>query len=273
MERQFIKYENYKAHREKYGHIATWALWDQKVGQLNGKDLDRDYSIRKNVIIANSSTEYEQKGLDRLLNGDVVLLALNISKPKKSTKYPNEYIDILNECGSKEDSVERENKLLDLSKRDEKYLFYNMYSHAGNGINGVSGYGKGFMNSKFLHGAYMTDFVKFVEDDGKIVAAGIPGSSTSEWVLEALSKDKVDIQIEGLKEELDTLGIRPKVIVLGHSYIQKKYIKEKIKEILGYNLEFVNLYNYACRFIPLKDLEDMIEKVDKDIGNKIKDIS
>ncbi len=77
-------------------------------------------------------------------------------------------------------------------------------------------YAPEFMKSDILHGAYMTGFIKFVEDEGELIPAGIPDSNSgADIITECLSKDKIVVQAKGLKEEFDLLGIKPKVIIMG----------------------------------------------------------
>lgn len=94
MRENLITYENYIKHRERFGHVGTWALWNEESIALGAKDIDKSYSIRKELIIANSKEEFNEKGLDKLLNGDVVIMPLNFSSPKNNKKQ-NSLISIL----------------------------------------------------------------------------------------------------------------------------------------------------------------------------------
>lgn len=67
-------------------------------------DTDKDYEIRRRMIIANSEEEYREKGLDKLLNGDVVVLGLNFSRPKGDK---NTLIKILNQYKNEEYNIKR----------------------------------------------------------------------------------------------------------------------------------------------------------------------
>ena len=49
----------------------------------------------------------------------------------------------------------------------------------------------------------MTDFVKFVEEDGELLAAGIPESNSSHDVIKDELNERIDIHARGLKEEFD----------------------------------------------------------------------
>ena len=100
MRENLIKYENYRKHKEKFGHVGTWALWNEEAIAAGAKDIDKSYSIRKQLIIANSEEEYKEKGLDKLLNGDIVIMPLNFSSPKN--KNDNALVSILNKYKSPE---------------------------------------------------------------------------------------------------------------------------------------------------------------------------
>lgn len=247
MKNNSITYENYKAHKERFGHVATWALWNEEATRVNPSDVEKSYSIRKQLIIANSEQEYKEKNLDQLLHGDVVIMPLNFSCPKESPVNPNALIQILNAYKSSNNNKQRYAELVNLVKEDERYQFSNMYHHA------AKNYGPGFIASPLLNGAYMTDFIKFVEEDGELLAAGIPESNSSDDVLTDELTHRVDLHARGLKEEFDLLDIQPKVIVLCHS---KLYQKDKDGELkgktidaitnaLGYKPYFVNLNHYT----------------------------
>lgn len=239
MRENLITYENYRKHRERFGHVGTWALWNEEAIAAGAKEIDKSYLIRKQLIIANSEEEYKEKGLDKLLNGDIVVMPLNFSCPKESPVNPNSLIQILNEYKTSEHNKKRYDELIKLVKEDEKYLFYNMYGNA------ATNYGPGFMKSDFLHGAYMTDFIKFVEEDGELLAAGIPESNSSHDVIKDELNERIDIHARGLKEEFDLLGIKPKVIVLCHSRLYGQKVTTAIEKVLGYKPHFVKLNHYT----------------------------
>lgn len=247
MRENLITYENYRKHREKFGHVATWALWNEEAIDISPSDLDKSYSARKQLIIADSEEDYRKKGLDKLLHGDVVIMPLNFSCPKESPVNPNSLIQILNKYKTSEYNKKRYDKLIKLVEEDERYLFFNMHGHS------AKNYGPGFMKSDLLHGAYMTDFVKFVEEDGELLAAGIPESNSSHDVIKDELNERIDIHARGLKEEFDLLAIKPKVIVLCHSGLYKKDKEGKLKgktidaiiDALGYSPYFVKLNHYT----------------------------
>src|SRR5699024_5106222 len=132
-------------------------------------------------------------------------------------------------------------------KEDDKQLFFNMYAAA------AKNYGPGFMKSDLLHGAYMTDFLKFVEVDGKLLAAGIPESNSSHDIIRDELNERIDIHAKGLKEEFDLLGIRPRIIILCHSRLYKRNKNgelegrtiDAITNALGYKPHFVKLNHYT----------------------------
>ena len=240
MQKNLINYENYEAHKQAYGHVATWALWNEDIFGVKEGEIDRDYALRKQLFIADSAAEYEEKNLAALLNGDVVVLALNFSCRKEPKNNKNPIITILNKYKDEAQSRKRYEELLNLRESDDRFSFFNMYVPAG------LCYAEGFMNSPLLHGAYMTDFVKFVEDNGESLSAGIPESkSTAEIVRKYMSKDTVDLQAQGFKHELDLLGIKPKVIVNIASQLNSNLVKGAITRALGYRPHFEQLYHYS----------------------------
>lgn len=267
--RQYIKYENYEKNKREYGHLVTWALWNKKINEIDYYDLKADSKLRKELIIANSKDEYKMKGLDEILHGDVVILNSNITDTIIRGVTPHKLLKTLSNYKGESDNSIRYNKLVELAKNDDDYVFMNMYAQAGQGKVKGSGYGNGFMKHKVFEGAYMTDFVKFTEDTGKIIPAGIPESDTKhERITSRLKIENVETQAKGLKTELDSLGVKPKVILLIHYSLRDDHIKKAICDELGYSPHFESLYNYANRFpksqkeIPgmIKDISDNIEK-------------
>lgn len=172
MEKNTINYENYEALKQTYGHVSTWALWDEGTKDIKKSDLDADYAARKQLLIANSEEEYKEKGLDKLLHGDVVVLALNFSCPKESVSNPNPLLRVLNDYKDEEHNKKRYEELKKLAANDERFMFSNMYVPA------ARRYAPEFIKSDLLHGAYMTDFIKFVEEEGGLIPAGIPDSNS-----------------------------------------------------------------------------------------------
>lgn len=273
MGKSFINYKSYEAHKLKYGHVSTWALWDEAILDIKKSELDKDYSIRQKMIIANSEEEYREKGLDKLLNGDVVVLALNFSCPKESKSTPNALIRVLNQYKDKTHNRKRYEELLKLIKNDERFMFYNMY------VPSARRYAAEFMKSDILKGAYMTDFIKFVEDGGEHIPAGIPDSNSgADIITECLSKDKIIVQAKGLKEEFDLLGIKPKVIIAVSARLNGEKVRHAIEEELGYRPHFEQLHHYtpggsSYKNRGYKSYEDMygseIRQIIKNIESKI----
>lgn len=240
MEKNYINYKNYEAHKHAYGHVSTWALWDESILNSKKNDIDTDYAIRKKLLIANSEEEYKQKGLNKLLTGDVVILALNFSCPKEAKSNPNSLLRILNEYKDDKYNKKRYDELLKLVENDERFIFANMYRHA------ARRYAPEFLKSNILNGAYMTDFIKFVKEGEELIPAGIADSySGADIITECLSKDKIGIQAKGLKEEFDLLGIKPKVIIAVSSKLNRVGVREAIEKELGYKPHFEQLHHYT----------------------------
>lgn len=242
MKNNLITFENYMAHRQAYGHISTWALWNENILTTDTKDMKRKNAIRHELLIANSAAEYEEKGLNRHLHGNVIILALNFSCPKESKKGDNPILNILNQYKDERYNKERYEALVRLLEKDDQFTFFNMYDAA------ARYYAPTFMASEFLHGAYMTDFVKFVEVDGQPLPAGIPDSnSDADIVKECLSKDNISLQAQGFKNELDLLGIKPKVIIPVSSKLNNNRVRDAISDALGYRPHFEQLHHYIPR--------------------------
>lgn len=145
-------------------------------------------------------------------------------------------------------------------------MFYNMYVHA------APNYAPGFMKADILNDAYMTDFIKFVEDDGEYIPAGVPESNSgADIVKEYLSNGKISMQTKGLKEEFDLLGIKPKVIVTVSSKLNRVRIRRAIEDELGYKVHFEQLYHYTPRYDSYKN--GGYESYEEMYATQIKEIS
>lgn len=280
-----ITYENYKNNKEGFGHIGTWALFNEEAIKVSPSDVEKSYLVRNELIIANSEEEFKEKGLDRLLHGDVVIMPLNFSCPKESPVNPNGLVKVLNEYKESEHNKKRYDELIALVKEDQRYLYFNMYSSC------AKNYGPGFMKSELLNGAYMTDFLKFVQVEGELLPAGIPESKSCDDVIKNELNERIDIHARGLKEEFDGLGIKPKVIVLCHS---KLYTKDKegnlsgktinaITKALGYKPHFVKLNHYTpqgsvkkgnfesvSEAFEKREIKQLIEDIQDKLKTKIK---
>src|SRR5699024_10488221 len=130
MRKNLINFKNYEAHKQAYGHVATWALWNDAMLDITSKDADKEFAIRRDLLIANSAAEYKEKGLDKLLHGDVVVLALNFSCPKETKNKDNPILNILNKYKDETYNRERYEALLNLCEEDDRFAFFNMYSPA-----------------------------------------------------------------------------------------------------------------------------------------------
>lgn len=253
-----ITYENYVAHKKEFGHVSTWALWNEEAKDIRS-NAEKDAAIRRELIIANSREEFEDKRLGKLLHGDLVVLALNFSCPKRTKANDHPVIHLLNEYKDEKHNRLRYESLKELVEEQEEFTFFNMYAPA------ARYYAEGFMKSNLLHGAYMTDFIKFVEEDGELLPAGIPDSNSgSDIVSQCLRQDRIHIQAEGLKKEFDLLGIQPKVILTVSSRLNSKRVQAAISDALGYQPRFERLYHYTPRGTPYAPKYDSYEALYKD---------
>lgn len=235
-----ITFENYEAVKKEYGHIATWALWNEEAQNYSKPAFQKDAALRKELIIANTKEEFKAKKLDRVLHGDLVVLALNFSCPKEAVKNPNPILRILNEYKDEKYNRQRYEGLKQLIAEEEDYCFFNMYGPAGRN------YGEGFRQSDLLHGAYMTDFIKFTREGDELLAAGIPHSNSgSDIVTKYLQKGWIEDQAEGLRRELELLGVKPKAFVLVSSKLNNERVRQAISDALGYRPQFEQLHHYT----------------------------
>lgn len=61
----FISFSDYRRHAERYGYISTWCAWDE----TNKRSSE--------FVTADTENVFREKGLDRTLHADVVVLGLN----------------------------------------------------------------------------------------------------------------------------------------------------------------------------------------------------
>ena len=93
---------------------------------------------------------------------------------------------------------------------------------------------------ELLSGAYITDLIKMNQG----ICCAIPESDSSKVSL-YLRKEKIDEQIQGLKEELCSLGITKPHFVLLHSRLENERLKAKLREIYGKNTFIGRLPHYS----------------------------
>lgn len=235
-----ITFKNYEATKKEFGHISTWARWNEEAKDFTTRNFDKDAAIRNELIIANTKEEFEEKQLGDVLHGEVVILGLNFSCPKAPVKNANPILQILNKYKDEKYNRKRYKELVKLVEEQKKFTFFNMYGPA------ARNYAEGFIKSDILHGAYMTDFIKFVEEDGELLPAGIPHSNSgSNVVTKHLREEHIHLQAEGLKKEFDLLGIKPKVIVAASSKLNREKVRQAISDALGYRPHFEQLHHYT----------------------------
>lgn len=259
-----ITWEQYSENRERYGHVSTWALYNEKVLNLEKTEAEYDFPLRKELIIANDENEFIEKKLSEKLNKNIIFLALNFSGPqsmnlaknnkmhqilaKYNEKYNNDYLKN-NMEESIEDQKQRYKELSDLAKSDEMYLFANIYSPFGKGTKSYGYYNVMENNKKaneLLSGAYITDLIKFAPSDKEIISCGISqADSTNKKVTNLLKKENIKSQFLGLKDELDTLGVTKPIFILLHSALRRKHILNKLKEMFGDDTGVYYLPHYS----------------------------
>lgn len=260
-----MTWEQYSENRERYGHVSTWALYNEKVLNLEKTEAEYDFPLRKELIIANDENEFIEKKLSEKLNKNVIFLALNFSGPqsmekaknnkmhqilaKYNEKYNNDYLKN-NMEESIEDQKERYKELSDLAKDDEMYLFANIYSPFGKGTKSYGYYNVMENNKKaneLLSGAYITDLIKFAPTDKEIISCGISqADSTNKKVTDLLKKGYIEYQINGLRDELNTLGVTKPIFIYLHSKLKNNAIlKKRLKELYGEDTGIYYLPHYS----------------------------
>lgn len=112
---------------------------------------------------------------------------------------------------------------------------------------------------ELLSGAYITDFIKFAPTDKEIISCGISqADSTDEKVKIHLEEKYIEYQINGLRDELNTLGVTKPIFIFLHSKLKNNAIlKKRLKELYG---EDTGIY-YLPHYLPQA----------KNIGGKIYD--
>lgn len=163
-------------------------------------------------------------------------------------KYNEKYLQ-KNMHESIEDQKERYKELSKLAREDEKYLFANIYSPLGKGTKSYGYYNVMENNKKaneLLSGAYITDLIKFAPTNEEIISCGISqADSTDEKVNMHLEEKYIEYQLNGLKDELDTLGVTKPIFILLHSALRRKHILNKLKEMFGDDTGVYYLPHYS----------------------------
>lgn len=278
-----ITWEQYSENRKRYGHVCTWALYNNDVLKVEKCEAEYDFPIRKELIIANTEKEFKKKKLSEKLNKNIIILALNFSGPqsmnlaknnkmhqilaKYNEKYNNDYLKN-NMEESIEDQKQRYKELSDLAKSDEMYLFANIYSPFGKGKGSYGYYNVMEKNEKamdLLSGAYITDFIKFAPSDKEIISCGISqADSTDEKVNMHLEEKYIEYQLNGLKDELNTLGVTKPIFIYLHSKLKNNAIlKKRLKDIYGEDTGIYYLPHYSQRGFKTGSEENFCKSVQR----------
>ena len=282
-----LTWDQYKKNREEYGFCSSWALWDERIlGNKGHCTVEEGYRLGRNdLIIANSETEFFNKGLDVNLNKSIVFLALNSSfnvsetNNNKILKVFKKYNDIQenNHELTASDCTYFNNDLKEVIKNDERYVFSNVWGDAGSGNKSGAGYFRPISENEkakeLLSGAYITDLIKF----NKGTCCAIP-ESDSRGVSSYLRGEKLNEQIQGLKEELDSLEVKHPHFVLLHSRLNSKQVKKRLREVYGEKTFVGQLPHYSpqsmkyhgCRF---ENYEDMYKYAVDKLVDEINDWS
>lgn len=195
------------------------------------------------------------------MNKNVILLALNFSGPQSINKVKNNKMhEILAKYNQKyvknnmteniKDQKVRYDELSNLAKSDEMYLFANIYSPFAKGKKSYGYYNVMKENNKamqLLSGAYITDLIKFAPTDEEIISCGISqADSTDKKVTDLLKKEYIEYQINGLRDELNTLGVTKPIFIYLHSKLKNNGIlKKRLKDIYGEDTGIYYLPHYS----------------------------
>ncbi|BAM46694.1 hypothetical protein [Amphibacillus xylanus] len=224
-----MRLEVYNQIKEKYGKAGSWAVWDFKEDGEFRYDLNgRGYLL--NNVVKRFNNVKSQADLDKLeLHNKAVLVALNF--------------------GQREETIEEFIGVNEKLKDVDFHCFHEEFDRKGN-VKGYSGDRRqkyGYQDT-ILWGAYMTDLIKFQEDG--TLAPVADSKSNSDYLKTLLNnKDFMEIQINGLIDELKLLGCKDPIIAavggISYSKLNSKTYKDKLIEEFGPNTKIVRVPHYS----------------------------
>lgn len=239
-----INHEIYKQIKEKYGACSSWALWNFSEDANHSYDLNcKGYKL--NTIVKTLNEDLRDEEINELgLHNDVVLVALNFGQRDESKSPIFQGIN---------------NLLKDLN-------FFNfheeldIYKYSGDSRQKLA-----YRNTP-LWGSYMTDLIKYNISG---VLEPFADSNSNSDNLKTLTKDNdfMNIQVQGLVDELKLLGSNnPVIFALGtrvYELLNKNAVKETIKDQIGKESQIIKIDHYS-RSNTISD-EDYIKRVHRAI--------
>ena len=270
-----ITWEEYQNNRLLFGHVNTWALYDPNISDIGKDTAANNYFYRKETIIANTEKEFFQKGLDKKLKKNIVFLGLNFSYNLKALSEEDKYNEILNIT----DAKERESKLRELLDVFPVSIFGRNYGELALGNNRGSGYLDGLLdNEDVLHGAYVTDLIKYDKgSDGIYYCSGVPESHGEEVSFSNIKgKEAIYSQVIGLKKELDSMNVIKPIIIPIHSSFKSKKIIKVFREVFGadgYYFAKTDLFHYSYRYKKKVELKKIYLQQLNDVANEVRNLT
>lgn len=171
-EPQTLSFAAYRANADRYGYIATWCIWDEV--SKRGPEM----------VTATDEAAFVSMGLAGTLHSDVVILGLNYG-----TSAP---------WAAEEEAIECSTARLEQITAGE--MFANMYR-------AMRPYYAPVFRGTALWGAYATDFFKFTcGQQATDLPAGVPSRDGSGIPPFYFSTEGIDLQVQGLRAELATIG-------------------------------------------------------------------
>lgn len=216
----------YNEIKEKYGQYTSWAVWNFEEDSnfrydLNGKGYLMNGAVKD---LQNAQTDQDLEEL--ALHQKAVILALNYGErdPEKSELFH----------GLKE------------IKEKEKFTVFHeeldLHKYKGDSRQ------KQEYKDTILWGSYMTDLIKFNEE-GDLTSIEDSNSISKQLTAYMKNEDFMQIQMDGLIEELQLLGTQnPVIFCLGgkvYNELKKKGRLEALKEQFGANTQLIKLPHYS----------------------------
>lgn len=269
-----ITWEEYQNNKSLFGHVNTWALYDSDIRDISKDTATNNYVFRKDTIIANNEEEFFEMGLDKKLKKNIVFLGLNFSYDPQALPEEDNYNEILKIT----DAKERESKLREILDVSPVSIFGRNYGELALGNNRGSGYLDGLLeNEDVLHGAYVTDLIKYDKgSDGIYYCSGVPESHGEEVSFSNIKgKEAIYSQVIGLKKELDSMNVIKPIIIPIHSSFKSKKIIKVFREVFGadgYYFAKTDLFHYSYRYKKKVELKSIILQQLNDLADEIRNL-
>lgn len=240
-----LNQKTYKEIRKNYGPCSSWAVWNFSEDGSHAYDLNgKGYKL--NTIVKTLNEDLTDEKINELgLHNDVILVALNFGQRDES----------------KSPKFEGINKLLEDVNFFTFHEELDIYKYSGDSRQKLA-----YIDTP-LWGSYMTDLIKY---NSSGVLEPVADSDSNSDNLKSLMKnnDFMDIQVQGLIDELKLLGCKnPTIFALGTSAFQtlnKKTVKDAIRNQIGKGTQIIKIDHYS-RSNTISD-ENYIKRVHTAIG-------